>query len=208
MAILGVLGAGFMANRRSLRERVGAHVAQSTAASMPLAGVQSMKVLVPVDASANSLDAVQHVIDRYRVHHDIEVHLLHVRQPFSELIARFTSRGSRESYHWEAAEKALAAARSLLSRHAVPHNDHVELGRKDEVIDRMARMLGVSRIVMGTARRNSLTRLIEDSVTHRVIERTDVPVEVVVGREVSKFELAGVPAAVAALIAVALVVND
>ena len=61
---------------------------------------------------------------------------------------------------------------------------------------------------MGTARKNSLTRLLEDSVTHRVIERASVPVEVVVGPGISKLELAGLPAAAAALLALAIVVID
>jgi nucleotide-binding universal stress UspA family protein len=44
----------------------------------------------------------------------------------------------------------------------------------------------VHEIVMATARKNSLTRLVEVSVTDRVIERTPVPVEVVSGSEMSK----------------------
>ena len=49
---------------------------------------------------------------------------------------------------------------------------------------------------MGTARKNSLTRMLEDSVTNRVLEATPVPVEVVVGDAVSKWESWGLPAAV------------
>ncbi|HYC46521.1 MAG TPA: universal stress protein [Burkholderiales bacterium] len=172
---------------------------------MPAGAGGAVKVLVPLDGTPNSLTAVHHVIDRYLAHHDLEVHLLHVRQPFSELVARFTSRGSRESYHWEAAQQALAPARELLFRHRIPHAAHVELGDRAAVIERIAEMLGVSHIVMGTARRSSLTRLLEDSVTHRVLERAKVPVEVVVGPAVSRLERAGIPAAVAALIALAAV---
>lgn len=143
---------------------------------------------------------------RYLAAHDIEVHLLHVRQPFSELVARFTSSGNRESYHREAAERALAPARALLTRHGVPHTDHVEVGDKAETIDRLANELGVARIVMGTARKNSLTRLLEDSVTNRVLKVTDVPVEIVVGTAASRMDSIGIPAGVAALLALFLVV--
>jgi YjbE family integral membrane protein len=208
LVLAAVLGAGFSANRRALRERVAAHVTEPGAADVLVASGSRLKVLVPIDGTENSLAALRHVIERGRACQDIDVHLLHVRQPFSELVARFTSRGSRESYHWEAAEKALAAARALLARAGVPHTDHVELGKRAEVIARVARALGVELIVMGTARRNSLTRLLEDSVTYRVLEIADVPVEVIAGPAVSRFELAGVPAAVAALVALAIVVTD
>jgi YjbE family integral membrane protein len=209
----GVLAGGLFANRRKLRERIAAHVVEHAAAGTnttrpAAAGLEPVKILVPVDGTSNSLAALQHVVNRYLAAHDVDVHLLHVRQPFSELVARFSSRGNRESYHWEAAQKALAPARELLDGRGVPHTDHVELGNKAETIDRIASELGAAKIVMGTARKNSLTRLIEDSVTHRVLEITKLPVEVVVGPAVSKFEFAGISAAVAALLALFVVVVD
>ena len=63
-------------------------------------------------------------------------------------------------------------------------------------ICKSAERLGIHHIVMGTARKNSLTRLLEDSVTHRVLEITKVPVEVVTGDAVSKWERWGLPAGV------------
>jgi hypothetical protein len=57
---------------------------------------------------------------------------------------------------------------------------------------------------MSTARMNSLTRLVEDSVTNRVIELTPVPVEVIAGDSVSNYERYGIPAALTALIALVL----
>ena len=84
----------------------------------------------------------------------------------------------------------------------------MELGQRAETITRVAQRLGVSEIVMGTARKNSLTRLLEDSVTHRVIETAQVPVEIVPGETVSKFERYGIPAGAASLIALALAAID
>ena len=206
VAVIGcVLATGFVANRRALRERIAAHLVQRGAPEVAIPGATT-RLLVPVDGSANSIVALEHVIDRYLARrHEIEVHLLHVRQPFSELVARFTPRGSREAYHWEAAEKAFAPARALLARYGVQHVDHVGVGSKAEVIERTADTLGVSRIVIGTARRNSITRLLQDSVTHRVLEKARVPVEVVVGPAVSHLELTVVPAALGALITLVIV---
>ena len=61
---------------------------------------------------------------------------------------------------------------------------------------------------MGIARKNSLTRLLEDSVTHRVLETATVPVEVVAGEAVSKLERFGVPAGVAATLALVVVASE
>ena len=43
------------------------------------------------------------------------------------------------------------------------------------------------------ARKNSITRMVDASVTNKVLDLTSVPVEVVVGDAVSKFERFGIP---------------
>ena len=47
---------------------------------------------------------------------------------------------------------------------------------------------------MSTARKNSLTRMLENSTTNQVLELTKVPVEVVSGDTASLLERWGVPA--------------
>jgi hypothetical protein len=54
---------------------------------------------------------------------------------------------------------------------------------------------------MSTARKGSLTRLLQDSTTERVLSRTEVPVEMVVGDAISNLERYGVPAALGAVAA-------
>jgi hypothetical protein len=54
---------------------------------------------------------------------------------------------------------------------------------------------------MSTARKNSLTRLVEGSVVNKVLELTSMPVEVIAGDSVSKLERYGIPAALAAVLA-------
>ena len=106
------------------------------------------------------------------------------------------------------AEKALAPARELLKKHGVPHAAHIELGDRAETIDRMAQKLKATQIVLGTARKNSLTRLLQDSVTARVLEIARVPVEVIAGSQVSKLEKYGLPAGIGAALAAVLVAVD
>jgi nucleotide-binding universal stress UspA family protein len=136
-------------------------------------------VLLPVDGSSASLEAVRYVVNRYLHDRSLDVHLLNVRPAFSKHVAAFVSRGNQDAYHREQGEKALAAARGLLEAHGVPHAVHVEVGARAETISSMAESLGASRIVMATHPRNALRRVLEESVTHRVLELTKLPVEVV-----------------------------
>ena len=164
-----------------------------------------LKVLMPVDGSDNSLQAVRHVLNRYFDDSRMEIHLLHVRRPFSMHVAKFSSNTSREHYHREMAGRALQPSRKLLNRHHAPYAVHIELGDKAKTIDRLAQRLHVDEIVMGASRRNSLTRLLEDSVTNRVLQIVHVPVKLIAGMEVSKLEKYGVPTAGGTALAALLV---
>lgn len=207
LVIGGVLGLGFWANNAQARSRVAGHIADAGEAVVVPATPGMKRVLLPVDASANSLQAVEHVIGCHAAGAALEVHLLHVRAPLSQYLARFISRGDREAYHQQEAERALAPARDMLNRGGVPHTDHVEFGDKAETIRQAAERLGVHQIVMGTARKNSITRVMEDSVTNRVLEIVEVPVEIVVGRAVSRIERYVLPAGMSAALAVLIVVS-
>lgn len=166
------------------------------------------KILLPVDGSRNAMRAVRHVVNQYRADRAIEVHLLHVRTPLNQHIARLVSRRARERFHREEADKALTDAREMLERYGVPFTEHVELGERAGTITRMADRVDAGQIVMGTARKNSLTRLLEDSVTNRVLELTRVPVQIVAGEDVSKLERFGIPAGVAAALALVVIAVD
>ena len=156
-----------------------------------------LKVLVPVDGSTNALRAVRHAMAQYRRDHELELHLLNVQPLLSRHIARFIARDDRNAWHHEQAASALRGARELLEGAGVPYETHWALGDRARQICRHASSLGVHHIVMGTARKNSITRMLEDSTTHRVLETSPVPVEVVAGDAVSKWARWGLPAGVA-----------
>jgi len=105
----------------------------------------------------------------------MEIHLLNVQMPFNRDIARFVSRKSLHDYHRDQAEKALRPVRQMLDGFGIPYSVHVEVGDRAKSITDTARRLRCDRIVMSTARKNSLTRLVENSVTNKVLELTDVP---------------------------------
>ena len=210
LAIPLVLWVAFAKNHRHLESRMHARLAafalqrpkgaSSAPAHEPLVqptgDTAMLKVLVPVDGSPNALRAVRNAIDEYRRHHELELHLLNVQLPVSRHIGRFISRHDQNSWHHEHAEADMASARTELEVAGVPYETHWVVGDRATEICRAAVRLGVHHIVMGTARKNSLTRMLEDSVTSRVLESTPVPVEVVAGDSVSKWERWGLPAAV------------
>ena len=210
VAMGGVLGAGLWVNQSQARSRVAAHVVDLAAlpakpvraAPNNLSGENIMrKILIPVDGTASALQAVRHVVNQFLADSNMEVHLLHVRAPFSQYVSRFVAKRSRHAYHRELAEKALQSARDLLDKHGVPHASHIELGETAVVIDRVAQRLHADQIVMGTARKSTLTRLVQDSVTSKVLETARVPVEVVAGAPASWWERIGVPATVGTALA-------
>jgi YjbE family integral membrane protein len=216
LAIPIVLGAGFLRNHRRLESRIHHRLAEfrsqlppsvaAAAAASPKAppviplpsegDAAVLKVLIPVDGSNNSLLAVRHAIDEYRRNREIELHLFNVQPRLSRHISRFVSRHDRQAYMHDRADAALAGAVELVKKAGVPHQTHWASGARAEEICRLATRLGVHHIVMGTARKNSITRMLEDSVTHRVLETTPVPVEVITGNAVSRWERWGLPAGV------------
>jgi YjbE family integral membrane protein len=212
-AIPVVLWAGFVKNHRRFESRIHARLAEFASrlpkrASAVAERVESiladtkgvrpmLKVLVPVDGSPNALHAVRHVIREYQQHHELELHVLNVQPQLSRYVSRFLSRSNREEWHRDQAESALTGARDLLTQASVPHQWHWVIGDRAIEICRFAERLGAHHIVIGTARKNSFTRMLEDSITNRVLEATPVPVEVVAGDAVSKWERWGVPAGAA-----------
>lgn len=214
-----VLWAAFVHNHRVLASRIHNRLTElapqlppsSSAASamqaeplkdFPQAGEPTMSnmpmlnVLVPVDASPNALLAVRHALTEYRQNHELRLHLLNVQPRLSRHAARFLSGGDRNSWHQLQADEAMAPARQLLDQAGVPYDTHWCVGHRAEEICRAAQTMGAHHIVMGTARKNSLTRMVEDSTTAQVLDATPVPVEVIAGSSVSKLERWGIPAGV------------
>jgi len=166
------------------------------------------RILIPVGGTRNDTFALQHVVKRFMNSGAMEVHLVNVQKPFSSYVAQFSSRENRMGHHREQAEKALAPATAMLDTFSIPYVVHTEIGDKASLITETARRLGCDGIVMATARKNSLTRWVEASVTDRVLALTPVPVEVIAGDSMSKWERYGIPSAIAAAAAMALAIED
>ena len=140
------------------------------------------KILVPVDGSRHSLNAVCMAAKIAKVHGG-ELRIVHV---IDELLlgqlARFSDK-KRESIREElkstaqaflfdmrcAASRELSATCEVLIREGVPH----------EIILEEAVNWGADLIVMGKVGQRGVSRILLGSVAERVIEFSDVPVMVV-----------------------------
>jgi YjbE family integral membrane protein len=208
LVIGGVLFAGFAHNHRRLESRISARLtvlrarhAESQGLSNAEEGSPMKKILVPVGESRNSLFAVRRVVKEFLADPAMEIHLLNVQMPLSRHVSQFVASGNRESFHRERAELALKPARELLQQHGIPFSEHTRLGERAAIIAEEAKRLRCDHILMSTARKNSLTRMLEASTTNRVLELTSVPVELVAGDAISKFERFAVPAGIGTALA-------
>jgi len=213
--VFGVLWSGFVSNHHRLESRISARVTRfarrrkvRAAADVSLGEHEMMKILIPVDGSTNSLYAARHVAAEMLRDPAMEIHLLSVQGRFSRHIAQFLNHSDLELFYREEAERKLTEVRRFFDRKDIPYIAHVEIGHRAEIIAEMAKRLGCHHIVMGTARKNSLTRMFEASATNRVLELTTVPVEVIAGDAISKLERYGIPAAIGAGLALLLAADD
>ena len=214
--VVGVLWTGFVKNHRRWESRITARLASfarqpNTGFINPhpaKGGNAMLKVLVPADGSPNSQHAVRHVINQFMKNTAMEIHLLNIQPPFSQHIARFVSKKNRVDFHRDEGEKALRPIRQMLGNFGVPYSVHIEVGDKAKLIAEAARHLRCDQIVMATARKNSLTRMVEDSVTNKVLELTTVPVEVIAGDDISKLERYGIPAGIGTALALLFLAAD
>ena len=215
--ITGVLYYGLRGNQRRVEKSIAIQTValqsdQSSGTAQTVEnnlGALAMKrILLPVDASSNSLKAVDHVIGRFVTDPAIELHLLHVRAPFTRHVGRFLSRRNIAGFHRDEAAEAMKVARARLDARGIPYAVHVEFGDKANTITAAARRIRASQIVIGTSRKNSFTRMIEDSVTNKVLEKAQVPVEVIAGKSVARIERFGVPASIGAIFAALVLVLD
>ena len=208
-----IVTAGFYANvtarmQKALRGHapVRRNFRQTTAAAK---GDNAMSnVLLPIDGSENSLAAVRKFIQEYRTDPTQHAILLNVQPRFHRHIAQFVGHQDITGYRNERAKAATQSAAKLLDQANVPYQAVMGVGPRAEVIVESAKRHECSRILLATARKNSLTRLFENSVTATLLETAPVPVEIVVGPYASRWERYGLPAGIGAAIAAMMLASD
>lgn len=136
-----------------------------------------LRLLVPVDGSAASERAIDHLLKKVGWYKNtIEIHLLNVQHPLHGDVTMFVSQDQIKQFHHDEGLKALQAARDKLDAAGVPYVSHIGVGEPAPVITHYAREKQCDQIFMGTHGRGTVTGMLMGSVTTKVIHLTDIPV--------------------------------
>jgi len=111
-----------------------------------------MKILVPIDGSAHSVEAVRHLVEHVRWYRDQPtVDLVCVQPPLPTRLPHMAlSAHEIERYYQEEGTAALAMAKTLLERAGIAHSAHILVGAAAESIVDQSRKSGADLILLTT----------------------------------------------------------
>jgi nucleotide-binding universal stress UspA family protein len=139
-----------------------------------------MKILLPVDGSAHSERAVQHVVTMLEGCGKHEIHLINVQPPIDapEVRSHMTA-AEIEAMQETRGGDALAPARAVLDRAGLGYTPAVLLGPVAATIAQYADDKGCEKIVMGTRGLGAIGGVLLGSITTEVLRLTQLPVTLV-----------------------------
>ncbi len=137
-----------------------------------------LKILVPVDGSANALRAVQHVIDQRDWYQGpLELHLLNVQLPVaSGVVKSFIKQSQLNDYYRDEGLAALKPAREALESAGLACQHHIGVGEPARTILDYAADKQCQLLVMGTHGRGAFAGALLGSVAAKVVHAAPVPV--------------------------------
>jgi nucleotide-binding universal stress UspA family protein len=135
-----------------------------------------MRVLVPVDGSDPSDEALEHGLEQFG---DDELVALHVMDP----VDGATAWGPGSAEDWistaeEHAESVLETASDLAAEAGVEVTTDTAIGRPAHAIVEYADEHDIDHIVVGSHGRDGISRVLLGSVAETVVRRASVPVTV------------------------------
>lgn len=137
-----------------------------------------MKILIPVDGSANAQRAVDHVIKNIAALKEAPQLLLQNVQwnVATGNVKLFINHETINDYYREQGMAALQPARAALDAAGLTYHYHISVGTPAEAIAQYAQEQGVDRIVMGRQGQGGLKSLLLGSVVKKVLQLADCPV--------------------------------
>jgi nucleotide-binding universal stress UspA family protein len=138
-----------------------------------------MKILLAVDGSKNSLDAVDCVIshaDWYRETPKVELLTVHLPVPKLPNLGKVVSKAQIEKFYQEDGEAWLAMAKKKLDLARIPYEARILVGQPAETIVKHAKDSRCDLICIGTRGMTELGKLLLGSTATRVLHISTVPV--------------------------------
>jgi nucleotide-binding universal stress UspA family protein len=137
-----------------------------------------MKILIPVDGSANAQRAVEHVIKSIAILKEKpRLLLLNVQWNVATgNVKLFINQETINDYYREQGEAALKIARAALDAAGLPYQYHISVGTPAEAIAQFAHEQGADQIVMGRQGQGAVKTLLLGSVVNKVLHLAECPV--------------------------------
>jgi nucleotide-binding universal stress UspA family protein len=141
-----------------------------------------MKMLLAVDGSKYSLDAVKCLIehaDWYREKPDVELLFVHAPVPKLPGMSKVVGKNQIQRYYAEEGEAALADAKKLLERAGIRYRATVLVGQPAEEIVKHAGSTRCDLIFIGSHGRTAAGNMLLGSVASKVLHSATLPVMLV-----------------------------
>ncbi|OGS92190.1 MAG: universal stress protein UspA [Gallionellales bacterium GWA2_60_18] len=137
-----------------------------------------MKILIPVDGSANALRVVEYVIGHAaELKERPQVLLLNVQwNVASANVKLFINQQTIDDYYREQGMTALQLARDALEAAGLSYQYHISIGTPAQAIVQYAAEQGVDQIAMGRRGEGGLQSLLLGSVVNKVLHLPTCPV--------------------------------
>jgi nucleotide-binding universal stress UspA family protein len=137
-----------------------------------------MKILIPVDGSANALRAVEQVIANVAALKEApQLLLLNVQWNVATgNVKLFIDQKTIDDYYREQGMAALQSARAALDAAGLPYQYHISVGTPAEAIAQYANEQAADQIVMGRQGQGGLQSLLLGSVVNKVLHLAACPV--------------------------------
>jgi nucleotide-binding universal stress UspA family protein len=156
------------------------------------------RLLIPIDGSAKSLEAVRAAV-RENPQAISRIDLVNVQPRFNRHVGRWLTREQRESWRLQRSRHALRRASTLVAMAGIEFRTHAAVGPVVPVLAAAARHLRSHEIVVAASRRSLLGRLLANSVSTQLLEASPVPVRVIPAAPAPLVEAFALPAGVGLL---------
>jgi nucleotide-binding universal stress UspA family protein len=139
-----------------------------------------MKILLPVDGSELSLEAVRFAVRLARSGLHVSAVLANVQEPASlyELVVAHDAEVI-DRISAEAGAHALASAERLLNQSSVPFESEVAKGDPAHTLIDILERYGCNMVIMGARGKGTLRSALLGSVSHEMLHAAGVPVMII-----------------------------
>ena len=139
-----------------------------------------MKILVPVDGSKNSLNAVQFIGSRKTLlGSEPKIELLNVQLPLPARACRLVGQDAIQRYYEDEAEKVFEPSRKILEKEGYQASEAFTVGEAAPTIAKAAEDIDADLIVMGSRGQSALKGLFFGSVSNGVLAQSKRPMLVI-----------------------------